>query len=76
MSQPIKRCWMSNIRQFYCFIVCCRCAELLIMYQADINHAAERGQTPLYLACKNGNNDCIKLLLESGADRTVKTSVS
>ncbi|NXG42584.1 CTTB2 protein, partial [Psilopogon haemacephalus] len=50
-----------------------RCAELLIMYQADINHAAERGQTPLYLACKNGNNDCIKLLLESGADRTVKT---
>lgn len=46
------------------------------MYQADINHAAERGQTPLYLACKYGNNDCIKLLLERGADRTVKTSVS
>lgn len=46
------------------------------MYQADINHAAERGQTPLYLACKNGNNDCIKLLLEGGADRTVKNSVS
>lgn len=46
------------------------------MYQADINYAAERGQTPLYLACKNGNNNCIKLLLEGGADRTVKTSVS
>lgn len=67
---------MSNIRSFYYLTVCSRCAELLIMYQADINHAAERGQTPLYLACKNGNNDCIKLLLEGGADRTVKTSVS
>jgi len=67
---------MLNTRSFYYLLVCCRCAELLIMYQADINHAAERGQTPLYLACKNGNNDCIKLLLESGADRTLKTSVS
>ena len=53
-----------------------RCAELLIMYHADVNHAAERGETPLYLACANGNNECVKLLLEAGADRSAKTCVS
>lgn len=53
-----------------------RCAELLIMYHADINHAAEKGETPLYLACRNGNNECVKLLLEAGADRSAETCVS
>lgn len=53
-----------------------RCVELLITYDANINHAADGGQTPLYLACKNGNKECIKLLLETGTDRSVKTRVS
>lgn len=53
-----------------------RCVELLIAYDANINHAADGGQTPLYLACKNGNKECIKLLLEAGTDRSVKTRVS
>lgn len=53
-----------------------RCVELLIAYDANINHAAAGGQTPLYLACKNGNKECIKLLLEAGTDRSVKTRVS
>lgn len=53
-----------------------RCVEFLIAYDADINHAADGGQTPLYLACKNGNKECIKLLLEAGSDRSVKTRVS
>lgn len=54
----------------------CRCIELLTAYDANINHAAAGGQTPLYLACKNGNKECIKLLLEAGADRSIKTRVS
>lgn len=53
-----------------------RCVELLIAYDANINHAADGGQTPLYLACKNGNKECIKLLLEAGSDRSIKTTVS
>lgn len=54
----------------------CRCIELLTAYDANINHAAAGGQTPLYLACKNGNKECIKLLLEAGTDRSIKTRVS
>lgn len=53
-----------------------RCVELLTAYDANINHAADGGQTPLYLACKNGNKECIKLLLEAGTDQSVKTRVS
>lgn len=53
-----------------------RCVELLIAYDANINHAADEGQTPLYLACKNGNKECIKYLLEAGTDRSVETRVS
>lgn len=54
----------------------CRCIELLTAYDANIHHAAAGGQTPLYLACKNGSKECIKLLLEAGADRSMKTGVS
>lgn len=62
-------------------LMCCsmsspRCAELLIMYHANVNHAAERGETPLYLACENGNDQCVKLLLEAGANRSARTCVS
>uniref|UniRef100_A0A803TPH8 Uncharacterized protein n=1 Tax=Anolis carolinensis TaxID=28377 RepID=A0A803TPH8_ANOCA len=46
----------SNVSLANVFIS--RCAELLIKYHADVNHAAERGETPLFLACGNGNNEC------------------
>lgn len=46
------------------------------MYHANVNHAAEKGETPLHLACRNGNIECVKLLLEAGADRSANTSVS
>lgn len=54
----------------------CRCVELLIASDANINHAADGGQTPLYLAYENGNKECTKLLLEARTDRSVKTRVS
>ncbi|KAM4676664.1 cortactin-binding protein 2 [Discoglossus pictus] len=47
-----------------------KCTEILIAYNADINHVGG-GQTPLYLACKNGNYDDVKLLLEAEADRSI-----
>ncbi|XP_015419254.1 PREDICTED: LOW QUALITY PROTEIN: cortactin-binding protein 2 [Myotis davidii] len=66
----------SKIKRSFCVInpnLVFRCVALLIAYDANINHAADGGQTPLYLACKNGNKECIKLLLEAGTDRSVKT---
>ncbi|MEE6480978.1 hypothetical protein FKM82_012721 [Ascaphus truei] len=50
-----------------------KCAEVLIAYNADINHV-DGGQTPLYLACNNGNYQCVKLLLEARADRSITTN--
>ncbi|KAM8972069.1 LOW QUALITY PROTEIN: cortactin-binding protein 2 [Pelodytes ibericus] len=50
-----------------------KCAEILIAFNADINHV-DGGQTPLYLACKNGNSEIVKLLLEAGADQSIKTN--
>ncbi|CAH2278105.1 cortactin-binding 2 [Pelobates cultripes] len=49
-----------------------KCAEILIAFNADINHVGG-GQTPLYLACQNGNSEIVKLLLEAGADRSIVT---
>ncbi|KAM9313225.1 cortactin-binding protein 2 [Gastrophryne carolinensis] len=50
-----------------------QCAEVLLSYNADVNYA-DGGQSPLYLACKNGNIELAKLLLDSGADRSIATS--
>ncbi|XP_063783291.1 cortactin-binding protein 2 [Pseudophryne corroboree] len=50
-----------------------KCVEALLAHHADINFAAG-GQTPLYLACKNGNYETVKLLLDSGADRSIATN--
>lgn len=78
---PIFNIWVRCFRNQTSFSVInhnlvLRCVELLIAYDANINHAADEGQTPLYLACKNGNKECIKLLLEAGTDRSVETRVS
>ncbi|XP_069832519.1 cortactin-binding protein 2 isoform X2 [Dendropsophus ebraccatus] len=50
-----------------------KCAEKLLAYNADINYVSG-GQTPLYLACKNGNCETVKLLLDSGANRHIMTN--
>ncbi|CAJ0965807.1 unnamed protein product [Ranitomeya imitator] len=49
------------------------CAKELLVYNADINYVGG-GQTPLYLACKNGNCETVKLLLDSGANRNIATN--
>ncbi|XP_056429815.1 cortactin-binding protein 2 [Hyla sarda] len=50
-----------------------KCAEELLAYNADI-HYTGGGQTPLYLACKNGKCETVKLLLDSGANRNILTN--
>lgn len=40
-----------------------------------LNKPLWNDQTPLYIACKNGNVDCVKLLLSRGANATIKSKI-
>lgn len=51
-----------------------RCVELLVPH-VDMNRAATSGQTPLFLACRAGNSDCVRVLLDAGADYAAVTEV-
>lgn len=46
--------------------------ELINWGKININHASDAGQTPIHIACLKQNLDMIKLLLEKGADPTIK----
>ncbi|MDF3048070.1 MAG: uncharacterized protein K0R73_1188 [Candidatus Midichloriaceae bacterium] len=46
--------------------------EWLIGKGADVNSLDDYGATPLHLACDKGNKDIVILLLEKGADFTIK----
>jgi len=50
----MNTCPDNSIKNFF-VIITTFLVELLIAYDANVNHAADEGQTPLYLACKNGN---------------------
>jgi ankyrin repeat protein len=50
------------------------------LYQTDhpmhvLNKPLWKDQTPLYIACKNGNIDCVRLLLEKGAKAIIKSKI-
>lgn len=42
--------------------------KVLIKYKADVNKAAEDGNTPIITAARWGNHEAVKLLLANGAD--------
>jgi ankyrin repeat protein len=46
--------------------------EILLEHSAYIDAESPNGSTPLMLAAMYGNADCVRLLLESGADPTLK----
>lgn len=46
--------------------------EILLENSAYIDAESPNGSTPLMLAAMYGNADCVRLLLESGADPTLK----
>ena len=39
-----------------------------------VNTCAEDGASPLFLAAQEGHVDCVKLLLQCGADANIATS--
>jgi len=46
--------------------------EILLEHSAYIDAESPNGSTPLMMAAMYGNADCVRLLLESGADPTLK----
>ena len=47
-------------------------AELLLDAKVDVNHQTNNGSTALMFACKYSNVEVAKLLLERGADKTLR----
>uniref|UniRef100_A0A8C5P847 Ankyrin repeat and SOCS box protein 11 n=1 Tax=Leptobrachium leishanense TaxID=445787 RepID=A0A8C5P847_9ANUR len=45
-----------------------KCAEILIVYGLDINKEVRNLGTPLFLACVHQRTDCVRKLLELGAN--------
>lgn len=46
--------------------------NLINNYQLSIDKINENGQTPLMMGAKNNAMDTVKLLLEHGADKSIK----
>lgn len=51
-------------------------ARILLKYEANVNAIDLDGKTPLMIAVVNGHQSLVEVLLSSGADLTVKNSVS
>ncbi len=52
------------------------CVKVLLELGANVNQASTCGNTPLFAACKNGDFETAKLLIQYGADITIKNAVS
>jgi len=54
------------------------CLEVLLSHGTDvlINHADNEGNTALMKAVSYGDAECVKLLLDSGADKTLQNKLS
>jgi ankyrin repeat protein len=48
--------------------------ELLLAKGADVNAKSIKSQTPLHFAAAHGHTDAARMLLESGADPSIRTT--
>lgn len=48
-------------------------AQLLLQHGADVNHVGEGGNTVLHFAASNQNAQLVRMLLEAGANKNIKT---
>ena len=52
-----------------------KCLFILVIAEAvDINLTTFKGETALLLACRMGNSDCVRRLLEAGANKDISTN--
>lgn len=61
----LKKSWRPNPEML----------RLLHKYQADINKLGQDRKNPLHYAAESGDLDTVKLLIELGADPSIKTSI-
>lgn len=54
----------------------CRCVRALLEHGTDVERECEGGQTALILATEHGNAECVRALLDAGANRSHITAVS
>jgi ankyrin repeat protein len=50
-------------------------AELLLTYDFDVNAQTDDGRTPLHEACLNGNLSLVRMLIDKGANLTIKDEI-
>lgn len=48
---------------------------MLIERGADVNRCSDLNETPLFLAADEGNDKCVHILLNSGADTLVRDNM-
>ncbi|MEZ5355313.1 MAG: ankyrin repeat domain-containing protein [Bryobacteraceae bacterium] len=51
-------------------------AQMLVANGANVNQTQQNGFTPLHAAAMNGDEPCVRLLLENNADRTARSDTS
>jgi len=49
---------------------------MMYVYLPCMSHITQNGSTPLHLASGEGELDCVRLLLDRGADIEAKSNVS
>lgn len=54
----------------------CRCVRALLEHGTEVERECVRGRTALILAIEHGNAECVRALLDAGANRSHITAVS
>lgn len=67
--------WFVSLCKDICSLIG-RCVRALVKCGVDLERECSQGRTPLYLACEQGHVECVKVLLDAGADCSHVTSVS
>jgi hypothetical protein len=68
-------CWAQQHQWHVAQLIPSVFSSLPCTSSPQVNRKNVHGQTPLMLACKAGAADCVRLLLEAGADATLFDSL-
>lgn len=63
-----SQCWHGNVLHLAAYHGFAACLKELIDHGCNVNKVDDNDNTPLHAAIINGNDDCAKILIRSGAD--------